>query len=228
MNHAVKVSLKIAGAIFVFSTILIGAYFLYLINKPVDPPGRIPIEVLTDGNKKWEKHMLNGEGAYYSHSTEYEPPISSEEDWFGQSIDTATYGKSAIIIRSEYFHPGYMIMEGGPLDIVKGETTEYVLYGKEVGQTYMPYRLSFDDAYQFSHADFYLIRRDAKTKKGVIVKEWLNTKNSSGHLLYDDKTRTITVDLCSIGVEEILVNDILEKKDSGHNETNIICHFDTD
>lgn len=111
------------------------------------------------------------------------------------------------------------------IDIVEGDTVEYVLYGKEVGQYYIPSKLAWNDVYRFSHADFYLIKRDIETQIGEIVKEWKNVPNSYGHLLYDPVSQLLTVDLCAIGVEQLEVTANLIEKSSGHNQRNIICRF---
>lgn len=210
------------GSIFLllFSLFAVGVLIFFL--RPIPLP-QIPGNILSEADMIWKKHMLEGIGAYYTSSGEYRSPLYDVNDSFRQDISNALLGKSSVQINSERFAGDYMIMQGGPIDIIESSSVEYVLYGREVGQWHMPNKLAWNNEYYFSHADFYLIKRNSDTKVGEVVREWLNVPNSYGHLLYDPATKLITIDLCAIGAEQIKVEDELPVKNSGYGGLNLVC-----
>ena len=190
-------------AIVIFTPLVLAAYFFWPIA-----PAPIPDEVLREADAAWERHMLNREGAYYILGDEYHPSFSDRAEQYANQIN-GTWSTSTIIVKAELAKEGnYMRMRGGPMDIIKGDTINYVLYGKEVGQHYMPFRGAWNDVYHFSHADYYLLRENTGTNETEIIRTWPDKPNAYGQLFFDEETNMLTVELCGIGVAELIVTDI--------------------
>ncbi len=133
-------------------------------------PKTIPTDVLSRADVFWNSSMLNGTGAYYVNDRVKGSAVSQGEDSYLEAPRQAVFGKSGIVINLQLDN-GYLSVEGGPIDIVRGPSYSYELYGREVGQHYFPFRFSWDDSYHYFYSDFYLVKRSNVTKKGELVKE---------------------------------------------------------
>lgn len=206
-------------AILVFVSLAFATYLFWPIALPP-----ISDDVLHDADAAWERHMLNREGAYYTLGNTYRPSFSDRAEQYPNSI-SGGWSTSTIIIKvrdHEDVTGNYLQVQGGPMDIVEGDAVNYILYGKEIGQYHMPSRGAWNNEYYFSHADYYLVRENTETDETEIIRAWLDKPDAYGQLSFDTNTSTLTISLCGVGSEELIVTDILNPQQPSDERT-FIC-----
>ncbi len=194
MKKAILLSLLILLTLFVLG-------FLIIDYRSVN---NIPEDILSRADTIWETYMIKGMGVYYDNGKEY-PPISEEDDSYMENPKEASWTKSGIIIKLPLDN-GYARFEGGAIDVVKGPTYDYELYGRIVGQYHIPHKLAWNDEYHYSHSDYYLLKRNNNTGLATIVKKWTGSTAQYGSLQYDHNTNILHIKLCGAGDESINVD----------------------
>lgn len=190
--------------LFIFVSFALLAYW-YIAPRWVPPS--ISSENFARANTKWQTVMIEGMGLYV-HDDQLQLPNSENEDVYREDPTQAVYGRSGIRIHQS-LENGYLSMEGGPIDIVRGSDHEYVLYGRKVGQYYMWSRLSWDNEYHYSHTDYYLVKRSTSTKIAEVVSEWLATDAQYASMRYVKERGILSIRFCPGGEEEVSVDGTL-------------------
>ncbi len=170
----------------------------------------IPTDVLSNADVLWNEQMLKGVGASYSDGKR-KPAVSNSEVLYRENPREAIYDKSGILIKSQLYN-GYMYIEGGAIDIIKGPIYDYELYGRVVGQHHIYHRFAWNDHYHYSHSDYYLVKRNNDTNTAILVKQWNRSQAQYGSLQYDDSNNILHVKLCG-AINDTVIPDVELYKD---------------
>ncbi len=170
-------------------------------------PPSISSENFARANTKWQTAMIEGMGLY-AYDDQLQLPSSESEDVYREDPTQAVYGRSGIRIHQS-LENGYLSMEGGPIDIVRGPDHDYVLYGRKVGQYYMWSRLSWDNQYQYLHNDYFLVKRSTSTKIAEVVSEWLAIDAQYASMRYVKERGILSIRFCSGREVEVSVDGTL-------------------
>lgn len=206
-----KKSLVVGLVGLVILSLFVGSFYYFYSFFTQQSLETFPLETVDKADTLWRESMLDGIGAYVENG-ERGPAISDDKDSYREDPRQAIYGKSGIVINSALEKGGYMRIEGGPIDIVEGPVYEYVLYGRIVGRYYTPHWFSWDNAYRYSHSDYYLLKRNKGTDVAVVLKDWKHLRSQYGSLQFDEATKILHVKFCS-GADDAMPVDVELNRD---------------